>query len=43
MEHVGAWSIALFSIAIHVHKDQTIFSIDSCEGVDEYKGKTDDD
>ena len=43
MEHVGAWLITLFSVAIRVHKDQMIFSVDSHEGIDEYEGETDDD
>ena len=42
MEHVGAWSITLFSVAIRVHEDRTIFSIDSCESVDKYEGETND-
>ena len=43
MKCVGAWSIALFSAAIHVHEDRTIFSIDSCESVDEDEGEAKDD
>ena len=43
MEHVGAWSIMLFSVAIRVHKDRTIFSIDLHESVDKDEGEADDD
>ena len=43
MKRVGAWSIALLSIAIRVYEDRTIFSIDSCESVDEDEGEAKDD
>ena len=43
MERVGAWSIALFGATISVHEDRTIFSVDSCESVDEDEGKAKDD